>query len=289
MKRKNRKFSFWSKYYDAPDLPWPMAVRSVGYNRYKAGDRKPMLKHPWHHWMDEESGRILPTLTVVHVLRGGGLFRSQESGELEIPENSLLFVLPGVRHFYKWNPETGWDDEWLEVEASAISPLLGKFGIDPAHPIVRLGNKSRVALAFRKIFDLARHDAPCGCLAVSAYEILFAMLGDVSSEVRYAEPVDEMKSKLCMPESDAKSLRELSSMSGLSASRMRTLFREKVGMPPKRFQIKVRLERASRLLSATSKSVTEIAFECGFKTVAAFSNCFAREYGVSPRKYRLRQ
>ena len=289
VKKKSRKFGFWSRYYDAPGLPWPMAVRSVGYNRYHPGDLKPLLKHPWHHWMDEKSGRVLPTLTVVHVIRGRGLFRSKESGELEIPENSLVFVLPGIRHFYKWHPKTGWDDEWLEVEAGAIFPLLGKFGIDPAHPIVKLGDKSRIAMAFRRIFDLARHDAPCGRLAACAYEVLFAMLEEASGKARLAEPVDEMKSKLCSPENSARSMRELSSMSGLSESRMRTVFRENVGMSPKRFQLKTRLERASRLLNETAKPISEIALECGFKTAAAFSNAFAKEYGASPRKYRSRR
>ena len=291
VKKKSRKFGFWSRYYDAPELPWPMAVRSVGYNRFRPGECNPFLRHPWHHWMDEKSGRVLPTLTVAHLIRGAGRFKSEESGELQITENSLLFVLPGVRHFYEWYPSAEWinEDEWLEVEADAISPLLEKFGIDAAHPIVKLGSKSHIAMAFRRIFDLARHDAPCGRLAACAYETLFTMLEEVSGKARLGEPVDEMKSKLCSPENSARSMRELSSMSGLSASRMRTVFREKVGMSPKRFQLKTRLERASRLLNETVKPISEIALECGFKTAAAFSNAFSREYVVSPRKYRSRR
>jgi len=51
-----------------------------------------------------------------------------------------------------------------------------------------------------------------------------------------------------------------------------------------------RLEAARRLLSSTAfaeRSITEIAFECGFTSSAHFSTEFRKRFGKSPREYRL--
>lgn len=50
-----------------------------------------------------------------------------------------------------------------------------------------------------------------------------------------------------------------------------------------------RLQRASRLLRETSRSVTEICFDAGFESLSSFSSLFRRRVGVSPRDFRNTQ
>lgn len=289
---KNRR-GFWSRYFDSPTGGWPLAVRSLGYNRCQPGLKTSLLKHPWHHWFDEKKGRILPTLTLVHVLRGGGVFRSSESGEVEIPVNSLVFAFPNVRHFYWFSEKTGWDDEWLEVEAETILPALDALGVTPERPVVRLGGSSRMALVFRRLFDLARHGASEVRLAAGAYEVLATALDEVAAEERAVPDVDDpvgvMASSLCSPEAGSGLVREAALRVGLSASRMRTVFREKMGLSPKQYQLKMRLDRAAKLLSDGDTRIADIAVQVGFKSAAAFSTAFAKAYGLSPVRYRKRQ
>ncbi len=45
---------------------------------------------------------------------------------------------------------------------------------------------------------------------------------------------------------------------------------------------KVRLQKANELLHQTQRTVSEIAFDVGFKDVAYFSRCFSEEFGISP-------
>ncbi|BBD01503.1 hypothetical protein YGS_C1P2758 [Sphingobium sp. YG1] len=52
-----------------------------------------------------------------------------------------------------------------------------------------------------------------------------------------------------------------------------------------------RLEEAKRRLSAQgafNKSITSVAFECGFKDTAHFSRAFKDKYGMTPREHRQR-
>jgi AraC-like DNA-binding protein len=61
------------------------------------------------------------------------------------------------------------------------------------------------------------------------------------------------------------------------------------GLTPSDYLRVCRLEAARRLLSSPSsadKTITEIAFECGFASSAHFSTEFRKRFGTSPRSYR---
>ena len=57
-------------------------------------------------------------------------------------------------------------------------------------------------------------------------------------------------------------------------------------MPPNSYLLRVRLCRAMRMLKETDKTVTEIAFACGFNDSNYFTSRFHREIGTTPLKYR---
>lgn len=70
---------------------------------------------------------------------------------------------------------------------------------------------------------------------------------------------------------------------------LRTLSRkiaDVTGMPPNSYLLRVRLCRAMRMLKETDKTVTEIAFACGFNDSNYFTSRFHREIGTTPLKYR---
>ena len=50
--------------------------------------------------------------------------------------------------------------------------------------------------------------------------------------------------------------------------------------------INLRIQNACRLLLETNKSITDIAFECGFNDSNYFGDSFRKIKGISPRKYR---
>jgi len=152
------KPEFYSKYY--PDTPlmkgWPFRVRSLGYNRYAPHAKFPSGVHPDDHMFSWESGRILPTVTLVHVVRGKGSFRSHPSGLLPMTRNSVLFVYPQIRHAYCPDARTGWDDQWIELNPEYALPLMKQAGVTPESPIKTLEAAPRLSQLFQELFDLSR-------------------------------------------------------------------------------------------------------------------------------------
>ncbi len=82
-------------------------------------------------------------------------------------------------------------------------------------------------------------------------------------------------------------LEELARNSDMTPHYFCRSFRQAVGMPPYRYLVNRRIERAKELLAETGKDVIEIALELGFSSHAHFSNTFRSAVGCAPTAYRL--
>jgi AraC family transcriptional regulator len=63
-------------------------------------------------------------------------------------------------------------------------------------------------------------------------------------------------------------------------------FKQSFGIPPHRYHIKRRIERAKTLLAAPVSSVTDIALQLGFSETSSFSAAFRHTTGTTPTEYR---
>lgn len=81
------------------------------------------------------------------------------------------------------------------------------------------------------------------------------------------------------------SIKDLSAVAHMSITHFTRVFKNEIGNTPMEYLNRIRLERAKRLLMAGDKSITEIAFECGFSNPSYLSACFRKSYGISPADY----
>ncbi|MCD9024990.1 AraC family transcriptional regulator [Cohnella silvisoli] len=78
-------------------------------------------------------------------------------------------------------------------------------------------------------------------------------------------------------------LEQLAALVFLSPSRFSDIFRRVVGTAPLVYLIQIRLERAVLLLETTNMKITDVALECGFRTLSNFNRLFKQYIGVTPR------
>jgi transcriptional regulator GlxA family with amidase domain len=81
----------------------------------------------------------------------------------------------------------------------------------------------------------------------------------------------------------------LASVSGVSEAHFARSFRQAFGMPPHRYLLTRRIERAKALLRDTEETVTVIAFETGWYSLGTFGRTFRDVTGESPSAFRDRQ
>lgn len=73
---------------------------------------------------------------------------------------------------------------------------------------------------------------------------------------------------------------------GMSCSNFQRLFKEKMGISPHAYAMKMRLEKACYQLVSGVSDINYIAAECGFSDRYAFSKAFKKYIGVPPAHYR---
>ncbi|MBO4670496.1 MAG: helix-turn-helix domain-containing protein [Bacteroidales bacterium] len=83
-------------------------------------------------------------------------------------------------------------------------------------------------------------------------------------------------------------LDDLAEVVCLSPSTLYKKMKDYAGLAPMEYVMKVRLHRAVELLKDDSVSVQDVASTVGFNTHSFFSECFKREFGMTPRQWRLR-
>jgi AraC family transcriptional regulator len=82
------------------------------------------------------------------------------------------------------------------------------------------------------------------------------------------------------------SLVALAQLVGLSACYFCRAFRQSFGMPPQRYQLTKRVERAKALLAKHAASVTDVGLSVGYNDASAFCTAFRRVTGLTPSGYR---
>ena len=87
------------------------------------------------------------------------------------------------------------------------------------------------------------------------------------ADARYREPLD---------------VAALARAAHLSPAHFSREFRRAFGEPPHQYLLTRRLERAAALLRNTDRSVADVCFSVGLKSVGSFTSSFTRTYGVSP-------
>lgn len=83
-------------------------------------------------------------------------------------------------------------------------------------------------------------------------------------------------------------VQQLARVSRVSEAHFARAFKQAFGVPPHRYLLTRRIERATALLRETDRPITEIAFETGWQSLGTFGRTFRDITGESPRAIRLR-
>jgi AraC-like DNA-binding protein len=75
----------------------------------------------------------------------------------------------------------------------------------------------------------------------------------------------------------------------LSSGGFRRAFKRSFGMPPHRYLVQRRIERAKTLLARSAWSVTSIGVALGFSQTSSFSAAFRQVIGMTPTEFRKAQ
>jgi transcriptional regulator GlxA family with amidase domain len=96
------------------------------------------------------------------------------------------------------------------------------------------------------------------------------------------------KDRMDAASDEAWPVRRLARVSAVSEAHFARSFKEAFGVPPHRYLLTRRIERATALLRDTDLSITDIAFQTGWSSMGTFGRTFRDVTGESPGEFRMR-
>ena len=86
--------------------------------------------------------------------------------------------------------------------------------------------------------------------------------------------------------SDQLKLADLAALVGMNPVSFSRFFHQRTGRTLSEYIVDIRLGRAARMLVDTSKTVSEICYECGFNNLSNFNRTFKARRNCTPRDFR---
>lgn len=109
---------------------------------------------------------------------------------------------------------------------------------------------------------------------------------DGEPPARSLRAVEQFRDELAYRFYEPLGIDEAAAELGVSRRCFTRLFRKAAGCSYAKYVERVRVEYACQLLRETGRSVTTIAFECGFEDLSSFYRAFHRQKGVPPLRWR---
>lgn len=210
---------------------------------------------------------------------------------------SLVVFKPHEPQLYVYMPEECPIADYVHFSGVLAESLMKKYGLYEQRVYNLLPyNSSMLAEAFsnlttqKKIFQESKQHMHWGCF-LDILSKLSISLVDSDSEKKvllnryYAgltKVIQDMQDNYC---SETR-VETYAAMMNLSASRFAHIFKQIIGSSPISYKNSLRLESAKKILTSTTASVEETAYQLGFSSVSQFSKSFKHCYGYTPSQYR---
>jgi AraC-like DNA-binding protein len=210
--------------------------------------------------------------------------------DLKQPPRALVHTPMGRLMYYL--PRKLLNEIADETNVARIDDLHLKPGVSVADPTVRHLSKALQA-AMQQPDEAAPLFVDHVTLALATHVAgTYGGMRKVLAEERWGLSLGEERRAKEMLSSQLDgnvSLQTLAAECGISRGHFGRMFRRSVGIPPYRWLLLQRVERAKELIRDSSLSLAEIAIACGFCDQSHMTRCFKEMVGVSPGAFRRKQ
>lgn len=221
-------------------------------------------------------------------LSGQGWYSDREDGrgKQPVPEGHAFLASPSSPFLYEYKGNAPWEFVYLTFTGTVAVLFFSRWRQENGS-LLSLKNPSRLILRLKKLQEDLNGSEKRDYRSNSgtAYELLLlidASIGQSEITTSVRRQTEEMiRQRLATV-----SVEDLARRWGYEPHYFITWLKQSSGITPGKLIRETQLEAASEYLIHSSRNITAIAEQCGFKDPGLFSRSFRKQYGMPPREYR---
>ena len=276
---------------NSADQKWGLAINSVGHQSIAENEVYPPNAHPTRYLFNVENGRTLNEYQLLYITKGRGTFCSKSAGKFSVKEGHMFLLFPGEWHTYKPDENTGWNEYWIGFNGRIMEDWVKEGFFSKESPVFNVGlNEELISLYKRAImiadaqeanYQQALSGIVCNLVSMALYLSRNKDFNssNISAQINSAKIAVHENVSTITPE-------ELARLVCMSYSKFRKIFKEYTGFAPSQYIQEVRINMAKEMLTNTSRSIKEIAFDLGYENKDYFFTVFKKVVGTTPANYR---
>lgn len=231
------------------------------------------------------------------ILNGKGTL--ELDGKLYYPKQGDAFLIPaGVAAWHEADEKMPWDYCWIGFSGIIAEKCMERAGFSRMSPVRQIGCTTELDKQIRRILK-AHHSSICDDIRRNG--LLLMMLSTLIEDYFQNDNIKKLEDKqnhsasvyvkqavnyLTYHYGDQIRIGELANMIGVNRCYLSNNFKKLMGVPPQKYLMDLRIEKAKMLLQRTNMPVSSVANMVGYNDPLAFSKIFARYCGMSPRQYK---
>lgn len=271
---------------------WGVGVRAGGRIINEPGMAYPPAGHPQDHAFSWKRGRVLGGWQVVLITAGEGEFESQtrKGGAQRVVAGEAIWVVPGRWHRYRPAVRTGWTELWVELGGTVPAALMAKGVLPEECRVLRPSRPEALRAAMVDLHNALTDKAVELTLAESAalgVRLLGLLVERAPREgARLEQAVRRAERMLAERLAESPAMPAIARELGVGYAGFRRAFLRHTGTAPRQYLLRLRLERAQRLVGAGAFTLAAIAEQLGFSSAFHLSAAFKKHFGRSPAAWR---
>lgn len=219
-------------------------------------------------------GPALRTHWLLHYVVSGKGFFKIEDREYIVTAGSIFVIPPFVETYYEADENDPWSYIWIGFTKGENI----KIDFDD---VMHIPYAHRVFEDMKKCSGLqtGRTEFLCGKI----WQLISLIYDKQNESIDYTEKAVNIINSEYMSDINVQSIAK---RIGLERTYFSNLFKMQVGISPKQYLLKTRMEQAAVFLRDYGYSVSVTALSVGYGDVYTFSKMFKKYFGVSPTKFR---
>ena len=231
-----------------------------------------------------------PDYSVHFVLEGKGVF-CKDGVRHEVTAGQGFLITPGMVCEYTADEKLPWKYVYASFRGADDDVLVRNAGLDNQNVLFSFPLDENMINNIYAMHSAGKRNEARGYDVTGYFLLCMSQLvrQNLASEMSAASGEDHVR-RACLyidnNLAEIRSVAEIASYAGLERSYLYKLFCRHCGMPPSRYLMQCRLERAAEMLENQELSIADVGALVGFYDTSHFYRAFSAKFGTTPKKYR---